>query len=231
MPASRSKSRTLASSAAERVICIGGGGHALVTIDTLLSVASSRSLEVLGFVAKSDAPAAILGVPLLGQDDEIDTIIERHRATHFIVAIGSLRGGGGLRPALFHKLSSMGLAPFTAIHPTAAVARSATVGAGSIVMAGAVLQPGVAVGENAIVNTRASIDHGCRIGDHAHIAPGVTCSGDVSVGTNAFIGAGAIIVQGIGIGDNATIGAGSVVLADCAAGGVYVGSPARRLQQ
>jgi acetyltransferase EpsM len=48
-------------------------------------------------------------------------------------------------------------------------------------VAGAVINPGVKLGENVIVNTCASVDHECVIEDGAHICPGVHLGGKVSV--------------------------------------------------
>ena len=51
----------------------------------------------------------------------------------------------------------------------------------------------------------------------------------VKIGSNVFIGMNAVITRGVTIGDNVIIGAGSVVTSDCESGGVYAGSPARRI--
>ena len=82
------------------------------------------------------------------------------------------------------------------IHPRAFVAREATIGPGTQLMAGAILQPYAQIGRNVIVNTGAQIDHHCCIGDHAHIAPGAILCGDVTVEAGAMVGAGAVVLPG-----------------------------------
>ena len=144
------------------VLCIGTGGHAKVVIDLLQLVGRSEPVRIAGIVAEGSAPDNILGVPFVGGDNDLAALVEKLGATHFIVAVGSLRGGGILRPRLFDDCILSGLAPLTAVHPSAVVARSAEIGAGTIIMAGAVIQPGVRIGRNAIINTRASIDHDCQ---------------------------------------------------------------------
>jgi UDP-perosamine 4-acetyltransferase len=191
-------------------------------------LAEMDALEIVGLVTAGN-DTDFLGVPVLGTDEALADIAARSSATHFIVAIGSIHGGGMVRPQLFAAGLSAGLVPFTAIHPAASVARSAIIGPGATIMAGAVVQARARIGANAIVNTRSSVDHNSQLGDHAHIAPGATCSGGVRIGENAHIGAGAVIIENIEIGKAATIGAGAVVISDCPAGATVIGIPARPL--
>jgi acetyltransferase-like isoleucine patch superfamily enzyme len=55
--------------------------------------------------------------------------------------------------------------------------------------------------------------------------------GDVVIGQGVWIGSGAILLGPLRIGDHAVIGAGSLVTRDCAAGGLYMGHPARWVRQ
>lgn len=210
-----------------RVLCFGAGGHASVVVDLLQRLHRTQPIEIAGIVAREPVGSDVLGVPVLGTDDELKTVIEASGATHFVVAIGTTKGGNRLRKELFDLGSAAGLEPFTAIHSSAIVAESAVVGPGSVVMAGVVIQPRCRIGANAIINTRASIDHDCIVADHAHVAPGVVCSGSVSIGAGAHIGVGAVILQNVQIGSDATVGAGATVIRDCKAGATVVGLPAR----
>ncbi|WP_440980929.1 acetyltransferase [Shinella sumterensis] len=212
-----------------RVVCIGGGGHAAVVIDSLQEMArnSGVNLEVAGFTDATDKALPILGVPCLGTDADLRSLISRERLTHFIVAVGSIKGGGNLRAQLFSLAEAAGLVPFTVIHPSSIIAGSARIACGSVVMAGAVIQPRVQVGQNVIVNTRASLDHDCCIGHHAHVAPGAIVLGGVVIDDSCHIGAGAIILQNVRIGRGATIAAGGTVVRDVADGAVVKGTPAR----
>jgi len=212
----------------KRIICFGAGGHASVVVDLLQSETKAGGPKIVGLVAEGDGN--VLGIPVLGADSDLPRIMRETGATHFIIAVGSVRGGGVLRPRLFHQARDAGLTPFTAIHPSAIVARSAEIGPGATVMAGAVIQARTRIGSNAIVNTSAGIDHDCMVGNHAHLAPGVTCSGGVNIGENAHIGAGATIVEGVTIGAGATVGAGAVVIWDCPAGETVLGVPAQPKQ-
>ena len=208
-----------------RIVCIGGGGHAAVVIDILQTLArsSGTDLSIVGFIDMMAGAQAVLGVPCIGTDADLPSLVKANQLTHFIVAVGSTKGGGDLRARLFSAAESVGLAPFTA---SAVVADSACLGSGSVVMAGTVIQPRAEIGRNSIVNTRASIDHDCVIGDHVHVAPGAILAGGVVLDDGCHIGIGATIIQNLRIGRGATVAAGATVIRDVAAETVVKGTPA-----
>jgi UDP-perosamine 4-acetyltransferase len=209
-----------------RIICFGAGGHAAVLVDLLQLLERAGHVDVTGIVAV-DGPISVLGVPLLGHDDDLPKIIRRTGSTHFVIGVGSIRANDTRRARLFDFGQSHNIGPYAAIHPTAIVASSALVGPGATVMAGAVIQARANIGRNAIVNTGALVDHDTVVGPHSHVAPGVTCSGGVTVGEGCHIGAGAVIREGVTIGANTTVGAGAVVISDCPAGITVTGVPAK----
>lgn len=115
----------------------------------------------------------------------------------------------------------------TAIHPQATVSQSTSIGEGSVVMQGAIIQSDAHIGRHCIINTGASIDHECQIGDYVHISPHSTLCGNVHVGEGSWIGAGAVVIPGINIGRWCTIGAGSVVIRDIPDGATAFGNPCK----
>ena len=74
------------------------------------------------------------------------------------------------------------------IHPSATVASSALIGLGTVIMAGAVVQPRASIGEHCIVGTCATVDHDCAVGDFVHLAPGAHLRSGVRVREGAFVG-------------------------------------------
>ena len=199
-------------------IVLGGGGHAMVVIDALLS----RGCEVLGFTSPEKA-APILGVEHIGDD----AVLDRYAPGTVTLAngLGSVKSTDRRRE-LF-SLFSEAYTFLPVIHASAVIAPSVAMEEGAQVMAGAVVQPGTGIMENAIINTRSSVDHDCSIGAHAHIAPGVTLSGGVVVGTGAHIGTGSSVIQGVMIGARSIVGAGAVVIRDVPPGATVVGVPAK----
>lgn len=203
------------------VIVIGAGGHAKVVLDTLL--ASGR--QVIGLTEADPAKHGqhLLGVPILGGDDRLAAYpCDR---VELLLGLGSV-GDASLRRKCFLALHQQGYRFATAIHPAAHIAREVSLGQGTVIMAGAILQPGCQLGENVIINTGARLDHDCRVGDHAHISPGAVLCGEVQVAAAAHIGAGATIIQGINIGEGSLVGAGAAVVRSVPAGRRVTGVPA-----
>lgn len=120
------------------------------------------------------------------------------------------------------------IGPFTkAIHPKAHIARHIEVGEGTVVMAGAVINPYVKIGNHCIINTNATIEHDCILEDFTHISPNATLSGGVKIGEGTHVGAGAVVTPGISIGKWVIIGAGSVIIEDIPDFSTVVGNPGR----
>ena len=111
-----------------------------------------------------------------------------------------------------------------AIHPSAIVSPSATIGEGTVIMQGAIVQADAQIGKHCIINTGASIDHESVIADYVHISPHSTLCGNVYVGEGSWIGAGSIVIPGLRIGRWCVIGAGSVVTKDIPDGVLAVGN-------
>ena len=196
---------------------LGGGGHAKVVIATM----ESDGLRVSGIFDDDERKIGkhVLNVEILGPTpDENWWLAETRNA---IIAIGDNH--------LREKLSSIRAVWMTAQHVNAIVHPSVTIGEGSLICAGVIVQPDTKIGRHVIANTSCSIDHDCRISDFAHVGPGANLAGGVSVGVRSFVGAGATITPGVNIGDDVIVGAGAVVIDDVASGKTVVGVPAREV--
>jgi len=190
------------------IIILGAGGHASVLFEMLIY----NNKTVLGFVAPQKTE--IKNYPqckYLGDDN----ILERYSVddVFLVCGVGAVSVEGNLaRRSIFTYFQNKGFKFETLIHPSAIVASTVRIEEGSVIMAGAILQPNVIVGQNVIVNTKSSVDHDCIIQSHTHIAPGCTLSGSVIVGENTMIGIGANIIQGVNMDNNTMIRAGKLVL-------------------
>ncbi|MNW44198.1 putative acetyltransferase EpsM [compost metagenome] len=205
----------------DKVVVIGGGGHAKVVIDILQS---ADTYEIVGFTDNSDQQSCLCGVPYLGNDTVLPELLNKG-VSSFIVGLGDNK----IRKILFEKIRTAGFMPVNAISPFAHISPHAKIGQGVAVMAGAVVNPCVIIKDNVIVNTLSGIDHDCVIESHAHIAPGTSLTGCVSVGEGAFVGAGSKIVPGIKIGEWSIIGAGAVVISDILPEITVAGVPAHKI--
>ena len=208
----------------DRVVVIGGGGHAKV----LISVLKKSGYAIEGYTDKEDR-GVILGVPYLGNDAILQDIGRKSPAFNAIIGIGKV-DASPLRLSLQNEIGALGF-DFPAIcSPQAIINEAVSLGAGTAVLDGVVVNSGTDIGRACILNTRSTVEHDCRIGENVHIAPGVTLSGGVTIGDNCMVGTGANVIQSISICAGCLIGAGSTVVKDITVPGTYAGNPAKRIR-
>ena len=124
------------------------------------------------------------------------------------------------------RLRAAGWEPATLIHPTAHLAPSAEVGAGSIVAPGAVVGAMTRIGANVVVGRGALIGHHTEIEDFATLGPGCNVAGNARIGSGAFLGMSASVRDHTDVGDGATVAMGAVVVGDVGPGARVRGVPA-----
>lgn len=202
----------------EQVIVIGASGHGKVVADIVLQ----RGDQLLGFLDDSEAlPPVICGIPVLGKTAEY----KKYPEASFVIAIGN----AAVREKLAQQLD--GVRWYTAIHPAAVISPlDVQIGAGSVVMANAVVNPSARIGKHCILNTTAVVEHDNRIGDFTHISVGAKLGGTVTIGNRTWIGIGATVSNNVTICDDCMVGAGAVVIREIKESGTYVGVPARKVK-
>lgn len=200
----------------KRIAVIGAGGHAKVAISVVRAMGLHPVMIFDDDVSKKGN--RLLGVSVAGPISDLDP-------SDFdggVIAIGSNANRKTIA-------SHLAMPWIVAVHPNALVHETAKIGAGTVIFAGAVIQPDSVIGEHVIVNTGVTIDHDCEIGDFAHLAPGVHLAGDVHVGANSFLGIGAVVVPGIRIGHRTTVGAGAAVVGNIPDDTIAYGVPAKAM--
>jgi len=204
----------------KRIILIGAGGHGRVVGDT----AACLGYEQIEFLDDNWPQAQKNGVwPVIGAPDTENLTELAESDFSFFVSIGQ----NSNRQTAFKKLGDATIPML--VHPSAIISKFATIGAGSIVVAGAVVNAFASIGTGVILNTGCTIDHDCEIDDFAHISPGANLAGGVKIGARTWVGIGAAVREGVVIGKDVMIGAGAVVVKDVADGSKVMGVPARNL--
>ena len=203
-------------------IILGAGGHARV----LLDIIKLQQCNIIGLVDTDSNLIGkdINGIPVIGDDKIIVSYNKRE--------VNLVNGIGGVfdtkkRAEIYFFFKKYGYSFARIFHPKAIISQDVIIGEGSQILAGAILAPGVKVGENCLINHLTCLDHDSTVDSNVIIAPGAVICGNVSIDEGAFIGAGSVCLQGITVGKNALIAAGSTVVSDVKPGKKVKGSPAR----
>lgn len=203
------------------VLIIGAGGHGKVVQDILRADGKHK---VIGFIDadQSLAGTSVGGLPVIGGPNILPKLRQQKTRAAFI-AIGDNRA----RLQYAGILREHGFELINAIHPSASVSPTATLGVNIVVAAQAAICAEARIDDLAIINTGAIVEHECVVGKAAHICPGAHLAGRVRIGDCAFVGIGANIIQCLTIGEHAIIGAGATVISDVPDYATCVGVPGR----
>ncbi len=156
-----------------KIAIIGASGHAMVIADIIERLGSFEIAAYLDDLNPERAGTLFLGVTVIGGLDQLDKLIAAG-VKHAVVAIGNC----GARRRIASRVRDAGFTLVSLVHPNACVARAVNLGTNSVVMAGAVVNPGCSIGNDVIINTGATVDHECAVGDGAHSSQlyGFRCS-------------------------------------------------------
>lgn len=205
------------------LLVVGSSGHAGVVIEAL---SLQGEFEIIGLL-DSFLPKGTKrhGYCVIGKPEDFSSVAALRAGLSFFIAVGdnwwrnqmSARIAGEIDGAVFASIT----------HPRASVAKSAHIGAGTVIMAGAVVAPNCRIGAGCIINTSCSVDHDCQLSEFSSVAPGAHVGGTVSIGSRSSIGIGAAVREEVVIGADTVVGAGAVVLRDLPDRVVAYGVPAR----
>ena len=190
----------------DKIILIGGGGHAKSCIDV---IENEKKYEVIGILdSPSKVGEEILGCKIIGSDCDIKKYSDM--GYYFLITVGQLETADK-RAELFEEVKSAGGKFATVISPLAHIAKGVKIGEGSIVHHGVIINSDSTIGVNCIINSKALIEHDCTVEDNCHIAVGAVLAGGVKIGRGSFIGANATVVQCRNVPQNSFIKACTLV--------------------
>jgi len=185
------------------LILIGAGGHARACIEV---IEQHGQYQIAGLVGmRGEMHTRHLGCSVIATDSDLLELVKAHQ--YAFVTVGQIQSPDN-RMRLYQQATELGFQLPVIIAPTAHVSRHATIGAGSIVMHGAVVNAGAKVGLNCIINTCAVLEHDATVADHCHISTGAILNGNVYVGAGSFVGSGSVIKEGVSIGKRCLVGMG-----------------------
>ena len=142
-----------------------------------------------------------------------------------VVAIGDPQS----RESLVKKLPNDTVF-FTHIHPSSIILDDKIeIGEGSIICSGVILTTNIKIGKHCHLNLQTTIGHDTNIGDYFTTAPGVKISGNCNIGNKVYFGTNSCSKQKINICDNTTIGLNCGVVKNIYEPGIYIGTPAIKI--
>lgn len=195
---------------AEGITLYGAGGHCKVVLDIL----ESTGINADRVVDDSPSGKSFMGLPM-----SLPSLSQEYDKA--IITIGNC----SVRKKIAKKISVKSY--LIAIHPSSIICRNVSIGEGTVIAQGAIVQSSAKIGRHCILNTKSSVDHDVIVSDYVHVASGATICGACKIEECTWIGAGSVIKQGIHIGKNCMIGAGSVVVKDIPDNVVAFGNPCR----
>lgn len=201
----------------DKIVLVGGGGHALSLLEAVADVKSIR-----GYIALE--PSSLMPLEWLGDDGAALSL--RVDSRFHIAFVYSGLPVMTLRRSIIEKYETMGASFASLIAPTAVITRNSELADGCAVLNLAVVNR-ARIGRNVVINTGAIVEHDCEIGSNTFIGPGVVIGGGVNIGRDCFIGLGARVRNGVTIASGVTVGMGCNVNDNLDRPGIYHGNPLR----
>lgn len=208
----------------KNLLIIGARGYGReVSLLAKGSIGFNTDFQVKGFLDdKKDALDGLGDFPKILGDVE-DYAIQANDV--FICALGDVKwkkhyvdlilAKGGIFTTLIHKSASIGI--------------GSTVGGGSIIERYVTITANCSVGNYTTISINSLIGHDASIGDFCHISAFTFMGGGCSLGDFVTVHPHASILPRKKVGNHVIVGAGSVVIRDIKEGNTVFGVPARRI--
>ncbi|MBG9530950.1 acetyltransferase [Bacillus thuringiensis] len=203
----------------EKLLIIGASGHGRVIADIALKMNKWQSIA---FLDDNENVGSSMGIQIIDKSASISKYIDDY---DFFVGIGN----NVIREKIQRQLEAEEASIPVLVHPSAIIGEQVYLEAGTVVMAGAVINCCTKIGKGCIINTASTVDHDNVIEDYVHVSPGAHLAGTVKVGRGTWLGAGSVVSNNINITHSCKIGAGAVVIRDITESRTYVGVPVRRI--
>lgn len=201
----------------ESIYVIGAGNQAKVALATI----EACGIKCAGIYDDDESlrGGSLWNVPILGTISEMPDTAD----TMAIIAIGDNEIRRKIAESFKNVCWPVIIHPYTCVHS------SVRLGAGSVVLPGAIIQADAVIGKHTIVHTASVINHDTTVGSFCQIAARACLGDGVSIDDGSLIGMGTVVIPRVHIFSGVTVGAGSTVIRNFGPGGVYAGAPARRI--
>lgn len=154
---------------------------------TVAELAENCGYHVAGLIDDFSRTEKVLGT--------FEQIMRTHPPSAYQIAIAIGYENLSARWQVWSRVKAAGYSAPPLVHPRAYVAKSATLGEGTMIMAAAMVDVRAAIGDLAVVWPGACINHDARVAENCFVSPNATLCGYVNLGAHSFVGAGAAIVD------------------------------------
>ena len=209
------------------IVIVGAANDGELVVDLIEDINEVKpSFRIIGFLDDDSKKqgATVNGYPVLGP-------IAYHRdlpaSTKYVVTLASAKRTYRTKQIVdMLELSPERVA--TLVHPQATVSRSASIGAGCVVLAGVRINSRVHLGNYVLVEGNAWLGVGTEVRDYAVVTHDASISGDCILEEGCYLGANCSVIGKTMIGAWSVVGMGTVVLRDVPPRNIMVGNPARQ---
>lgn len=205
----------------DRIIIVGAGGFGREVLLWVRAAWPECADRVAGFLSadgqRMDGHDA--DTPILGSPDDYRPA----PGDGLLLAVGL----PAVRRRIAESLLSRGSTFLTLIHPTAIVASTATIGAGSILCPFSIASDSSMIGRFVLMNYHASLGHDARADDFAVLSPYATLGGAAHIGDDVFLGLHASVGPRKTVGARSKVSANSCALVDAPPDSLIFGVPGR----
>ena len=133
------------------LIIVGAGGHGRVCADIALKM---DQWDTVAFLDDDPELMTSMDIFIIGTTHDVERFIPHYDV---FVALGD----NELRKDVQSKLEGLGANVPVLCHPRATIGQWVSVGSGSVIMAGSVINPCTTIGHGCIINTGSTVDHDC----------------------------------------------------------------------
>lgn len=170
---------------AEALILVGAGTHGVIVAEALEGNRLSR-YEIAGF---ADSDATRRGTMVGQRWTVLGEWNTQAPSAHYVITIGN----SVVRERVAQEMRGAGRTfAEPIISCRASVSLAASIGSGTVILAGAIIQAGAKIGEHVIINAGAVVDHDAVIGDFAHIGLNAIVTSFARVEPGEFLDHGSV---------------------------------------
>lgn len=201
-------------------ILVGHGDHCNVVKDMIESVAPDR---IAAYLDDRYERLFKKGNIYYGPIAAAQSLMNHVLCARLVITISD----NSTRKAVVKRLNLVDDCYASVISNHAVVSPSAEIGAGTVVMPGAILNANARVGKHGIINTSSVVEYDCHIGDFVHVSSRACLTSRVKVNEGALIGASSTVIPDVEIGSWALVGAGATVTSNLPDSAQALVAPAR----